>query len=211
MREATVVLVHGLYTNGWDMSALRMRLSASGFAVHRFVYPSLSGAPADNAAALDTFVAELHADTVHFVAHSLGGLVVRHLFALQPTQPQGRIVTLGTPHMGSSAARWIESHGLAGILGRSVDGGLLGALPEWTGARELGGIAGTLRLGLGWLIPGLQRPNDGTVTVAETRLTLMTDHIVMPVSHFGMLLSRGVAIQVESFLRDGRFVHGAGA
>ncbi len=141
------------------------------------------------------------------MAHSLGGLVVRHLFAAHSAQPQGRIVTLGTPHAGSSAAQWIQHHGLAAILGRSVESGLGGALPQWTGERELGVVAGTLRRGLGCLIPGLERPNDGMVTVPETRIVGMTDHIVLPVSHFGMLLSQRVAFQVQRFLHEGRFLH----
>ncbi len=207
MPQHTVVLVHGLYTNGWDMTALRMRLSATGFSVRRFVYPSLSLPPVDNANALHAFVGGLDAETVHFVAHSLGGLVVRHLFDRYPQQPPGRIVTLGTPHLGSSAANWIERHGLTVLLGASVRCALLGEVPPWTGVRELGVIAGTLRLGLGWLIPGLPLPNDGTVTVAETRLPGMSDHIVLPVSHFGMLLSRRVAFQVQHMLQEGSFAH----
>ncbi len=64
-------------------------------------------------------------------------------------------------------------------------------------------------IGLGRVVaPDLPRPNDGAVTVAETRLAAACDRIELPVSHTGMLFSRRVARQVGAFLRDGRFEHG---
>jgi hypothetical protein len=56
-------------------------------------------------------------------------------------------------------------------------------------------------------VPGIPRPNDGTVAVSETMLDGMTDHVTLPVSHFGMLLSSAVARQTVNFLRHGRFQH----
>jgi len=53
--------------------------------------------------------------------------------------------------------------------------------------------------------PGLPLPNDGTISVAETRVPGMRDHIELPVSHSGMVFSRIVAHEVCAFLRDGRF------
>lgn len=206
-----MVLIHGLWVNGMDMSLLRHRLSNRGFAPAQFSYHSIGDTPRANAVALNAFVAELGAPAVHFVAHSLGGLVLRHLFHEYPGQPPGRVVTLGTPHAISSAARSL-SRWLPGrlMLGRSVDGGLLGGAPSWDGKRELGSLAGTIPIGLGMVLPGIPAPNDGTVAVEETRLRGMADHLVLPVSHFGMLFSRRVAYQVGYFLRQGRFDRNAG-
>ncbi|MFO1427368.1 MAG: hypothetical protein U1F11_10455 [Steroidobacteraceae bacterium] len=66
-------------------------------------------------------------------------------------------------------------------------------------------IAGTRPVGLGQFLARFREPNDGTVALRETRLPGTTDHLVLPVSHTGMLLSARVAEQCGQFLRDGRF------
>ena len=78
-------------------------------------------------------------------------------------------------------------------------------MPPWEGAHDLGSIAGDLQLGMGMLLPGILRPNDGTVAVAETRLDGMRDHVVAHTSHFGLLFSREVQQYVERFLATGSF------
>ncbi len=208
MSQEMVVLVHGLYLNGADMTLLGRRLEKSGFKTRQFSYPSLKATPRENAIDLRTFVDAIPGPVIHFVCHSLGGLVVRHLFDAYPEQRPGKVVTLGSPHTGSSAALRLLRH-LGGrfLLGKSIQQGLKGDLPPWRSSHELGSIAGTLRLGLGMIIPGIPRPNDGTVAVSETRIAGMTDHIALPVSHFGMLLSQQVAGQVSCFLRHGCFKH----
>ena len=76
---------------------------------------------------------------------------------------------------------------------------------------EIGVIAGSLGFGLGTLVAKLPAPHDGTVTVDETRCDSMTDHIVLPVSHTGMLTSFRVADEACRFLDTGRFTHGGRA
>lgn len=205
--DEIVVLVHGLWMNGLDMSLLRHRIEAAGYPVRRIVYPSLKQCPAENARLLQSLIAGINTSRLHFVAHSLGGLVIRHLFYLYPEQPPGHIVTLGTPHQSSSAARQLQKIRSGRLLlGKSVENGLLGQAPPWRDQlHPLGVIAGTLRLGMGMIVPGVPRPNDGTVAVAETRLDGMADHISLPVSHFGLLLSRNVADQTLHFLHHARF------
>lgn len=208
MTEETVVLVHGLYMNGMDMGLLYRRLEHAGFNTLRFSYHSLQNTPLENALALQTYVEKIHSPVIHYVCHSLGGLVIRQLFHNYPEQRPGRIVTLGTPHSISSAAQRLnQSSPGRMLLGKSIKQGLLGDVPPWRNSHEFGVIAGTLRLGLGMFIPGIPRPNDGTVAVAETRLDGMTDHITLPVSHFGMLISKTVARQSIHFLQHGRFQH----
>ena len=57
------------------------------------------------------------------------------------------------------------------------------------------------------MVPGLPRPNDGTVAVDETQVPDQTDTITLPVTHTGLLFSAGVARQVVRFLATGRFSH----
>ncbi|MFT7459341.1 MAG: pimeloyl-ACP methyl ester carboxylesterase [Planctomycetota bacterium] len=203
--KEAVVLVHGLWVNGLDMSLLRHRLSTH-YATHQFSYNSVAYEPAENAERLNDFLSTITSDTIHFVGHSLGGLVIRHLFHQYPQQKPGRVITLGTPHNQSHSARQLSRFLPTKILlGKSIHKGLLGELPDWSAARELGSMAGTLRFGLGLIIPGLADPNDGTVAVEETRLAGMTDHLTLRVSHFGLILSLKASNAVVKFLQTGKF------
>lgn len=209
---ATVVLVHGLAMQGWDMELLRRRLEGFGYEAALFRYPSRRRPLEDNAELLDAYVRGRHAARLHFVAHSLGGLLIRHLFHRFPEQPPGRVVTLGTPHAGSAAAKVLARSRLGRLfLGHSIDGGLLGDVPPWHGRRELGVLAGDLAIGFGHLVGSLEEPSDGTIGVSETRLAGMADHLVLPVSHIGMLLSAPVAAHTAYFLEHGRFFRTPGA
>lgn len=205
MSKEAVVLIHGLWVNGVDMSLLRHRLKKD-FVTYQFSYNSVTSDPAENAEKLQYFLSTINENTIHFVAHSLGGLVVRYLFHKYPQQKPGRIVTLGTPHNQSHSA-----HRLSGflptrwLLGKSIDNGLLGEMPTWEGQRDLGSVAGTFRFGMGVIIPDLPEPNDGTVAVEETRLENMKGHCIFHLSHFGLLLSTKVSNAVVKFLKDGKF------
>ena len=72
---------------------------------------------------------------------------------------------------------------------------------------EVGVLAGTRSVGLGRVVPGLPRPNDGVVAVTETRLPGAADFIALPVAHSQMLASRPCATQIAAFLETGRFLH----
>jgi pimeloyl-ACP methyl ester carboxylesterase len=206
MENETVVLVHGLWTNGLDMGLLKQRLQRQGYRVSRFRYHSLTRTPGENARVLEEFLKQVDAPVVHFVCHSLGGLVIRHLFYAYPGQKPGKVVTLGTPHKPSyTAYRILRLPFGPLILGKSIEDGLMGNVPKWNGSHDLGSIAGTLRLGMGMLVPGAPLPNDGTVSVEETYLDNMKDHAVIKTSHFGLLLSRRTAVLIIDFLKNGRF------
>ena len=210
---AAVVLLHGLFMRGPIMLALAWRLRNAGYRTYTFSYNTTAESCAENAQHLQRFAANIDARTLHFVAHSLGGLVLRHCVPRLADPPAGfapvcvgRAVTLGTPHQGSHFARRLAAFPLGHrMLDRSLEDCLLGGAPPWDGNVPLGSIAGNVPLGMGRTLPGLPRPNDGMVAVAETRLAGMSDHIVLPVSHTGMLFSAAVARQVLYFLQCGRF------
>ena len=205
-----VVLIHGLLMNNVAMIPLAGQLRRAGYRVHFFGYGTRSASVAENARALARFMARVEAAKVHLVAHSLGGLVVLHLQQGRADASGGRVVLLGTPWKGSHVARWASRYGWGRWLcGHSLERGLLSQGPPLPLSCELGVIAGSLPRGLGWVVPGLPRPHDGTVAVCETAVPGMQDSVVLPVSHTGLLFTPQVANEIIAFLRTGQFTHSA--
>jgi pimeloyl-ACP methyl ester carboxylesterase len=157
---------------------------------------------------LRRFVEGVDADRIHFVGHSLGGLVLCRYFEAYPCDRPGRVVMLGPPLAGSRSARAVARHALTRrIVGPLVHAELVGECRPrcWQCAAELGVIAGTTPLGLGRFFARFDEDCDGTVAVSETKLPGQTAHLTLPVSHMGMLASALVARQVGRFLETGRF------
>ncbi len=191
---------------GLEMSLLARRLRDCGFRPVQFSYPSVRCDLSHNALRIQRFVQKLDAPVVHFVAHSLGGLLLRVFFHDFPQQRPGRVVTLGTPHAGSQVARRMGSNPFGKVLlGQSFRHGLRGDVPGWDARRELGVIAGSAGLGAGRMLGGLSGANDGAVSLAETRLSGMKAYAVFHSSHAGLLFSREVARAVCHFLQHGDF------
>ncbi len=208
MKTTIIAYVHGLWFVGLEGHWLRSRIAGELGAEHRtFSYRSVTGHGAENVAALGKFLSSLHAEVLHVVAHSLGGVLVSDLFENPPSLPPGRIVLLGSPINGSRAAQNLARiPGGKTILGHTVQDEVLpGRKRRWKSAREVGVIAGASAHGLGRLLGKLEEPNDGTISVAETNLPGATDQLVLPLSHSGMLFSALAARQAAAFLRDGRF------
>jgi pimeloyl-ACP methyl ester carboxylesterase len=207
--KTAVVFVHGLFLNGAEFTLLRRRLAARhGFDVHRFSYPTVRGSMDATLDALARFVDRVAADRVHFVGHSLGGIVLCRYFERATPARDGRVVMLGSPLLGSRSARAVARHAwLRRVIGPLVASELVdeGATRRWSAARELGLIAGTSALGLGRFFARFEEPCDGTVAVSETLLPGHADHLALPVSHMGMLVSPLVADHVGRFLETGRF------
>lgn len=208
MSRDVVILVPGLWLPYWSLAFLKRGLRRCGFEVRLFRYHTVRRSFYENALRLDAFIAALGAQRVHLVGHSLGGVLIRALLHYFPQQPPGRVVTLGSPHQGSAAGvQFARTAFGRRLLGRCIADVIEGVPQSWSWPqRECGSLAGNRPLGLGGLItPGLPRPHDGTVTVAETRLPGSVDHIVVATTHFSMLVSPQVLAQVCRFLRSGRF------
>ena len=212
-KPETVILVHGIWMTGLDMSLLHHRLKLCGFKPVQFSYPTVRCSLKDNAKKLQHFVLALEknsdVNTVHFVAHSLGGLLLRQFFNDYPDQNPGRVVTLGTPHQGSRVARRMGCNPFGKmLLGKSYLHGLRGDVPLWQlkqghTKREIAVFAGRASMGVGRMIEKLPQPNDGTVAVTETYLEGMNTHRIFPTTHMGLLFSDEVAQAVCEFLRKG--------
>ena len=203
--RATVVVVHGLWMTGAVLTLQRVWLARCGYRVATFSYPSLRLGLDQIASRLARFVAGLNARP-HFVGHSLGGLVVLNMLALDLEALAGRVVLLGSPIAGSRAAEQIIRSSAGQVLvGR--------ALLDWASERgatvadrfEVGMIAGTRRFGVGRFLARLPLPNDGVVCLDETFMPGLRDHVIMPVSHSGMIVSLRVTRQICNFLELGHF------
>ena len=199
-----VLLLHGLHMTALVMKPLGNRLAAHGFTPHYFSYPTTKGSLKTHAIALAHHIQRENILPTHFVAHSLGGLLLRQLAALHPELLQARAVTLGSPHQGSQTARRVKQI-MPRVLGDSWQNALDGSLPNQPLPIECGSIAGTVSAGLGLLVTRFSEPNDGTVTLAETALP-DSQQLVVPCSHSGLLFDETVAQQVAYFLQHGRFL-----
>lgn len=204
-----VILLHGLWMRGFALAMLDKRLIEAGFAVHRFDYLSVA---ASQERILDRLQAQMRelADVepvVHLVGHSLGGLLAMRACDDGAVLPPGRIVCLGSPLLGSSAARGLAAawgHAGEALLGHNRDL-LQRGFDRWDGAREVGVIAGRLPLGLGNMLGHLEGAHDGTVAVAETRLPGIAAHCVVESNHMGLLFSAEAARRTAAFLHTGHF------
>jgi pimeloyl-ACP methyl ester carboxylesterase len=205
-QPAKIILLHGLRVNRLAMSYLACHLRRNGFAADTWSFPSFRRTLQENATLFAERLAHESANNIAIVAHSYGAVVALHHLQEHPDVRIKRMALLGPPLAGSVAGAQIQRHvwgrWFAGKSGPVWINGPCVSIP--TGV-QVGSIAGTGRLGLGRLFARIKAPNDGVVLVDETRLPGLTDHLIMPVAHSVMLISRAVAGQVEYFLRHGAF------
>jgi len=208
MSTEQIIIVHGLWMTGLELGVLQHRLRVDhGFEASIFSYPSITGSMQDHVDSLYEFVKSHRTNRMHFVGHSLGGIVVLKLLESHDDIAPGRVVCLASPMQGSCAvdgfARWPFARA---ALGAAICEEVLSSKPRrWDGRRDVGIIAGSLSIGIGRLFADFHEPSDGTLLVSETKLAGARDHIVMPVSHTGIVFSVEVTAQIAKFLRDGYF------
>lgn len=215
-RAETIVLLHGLGRSATNMLILEWRLEARGYRVCNIGYdtrvPRIEDAIAEVYTALEA--CRTDGGRLHFVTHSLGGLVLRGLLSSHTLAELGHAVMLAPPNRGSEIADRLRAWGWLGPV--------MGPLSTQLGTGEedlpqqlpvptipFGVIAGDQ-----WINPAgplwLPSPHDGTVSVASTRLAGMRDHIVMPYTHTFIMNAAPVADQIDAFLRHGRFARAVG-
>ena len=214
---ASVVLLHGLGRSAASMRPLARQLAAAGYQVWNEGYPSRSAkvevlAERYVGAALSA-CRERGAGRVHFVTHSLGGILVRQYLHAHAVSEVGRIVMLSPPNAGSEVAerlrgcapvRWILGPAAA-QLGTGAD-----SLPRRLGAApaECGIITGSVSLDP-WFRMWLPSPHDGKVSVESARLAGMRDFVVVPAAHALIMRHGDVITEVLHFLAHGQFAHAA--
>jgi pimeloyl-ACP methyl ester carboxylesterase len=204
---ADVVLVHGLWMPGMVMSPLASRVARTGFRTHVFDYASRKRPLETHAERLLRFVHErVGGAPAHFVAHSLGGLVVLEALRRAPELAVASVLLLGVPVNGCFAGRQLARRGWGRwLLGASEPLWREEAFGAWERAAPLAVIAGSRPIGLSRVLGGLPGTNDGVVTLEEATLHGVSERLVMHVGHSEMIVSARVAHQVAVFLRDGKF------
>lgn len=190
------------------MTVLRTRLELMGYQAHSFSYPSVNVDLSQNAAQLFAFVKTLRAEKIHFVGHSMGGLLVLQMLKEWQDARVGRVVLAGSPYQDIQAVKNLMRNSFTqSVVGKSVSQWLSQQKPDIAATYEIGVIAGDRSIGLGRLVTRLPKPNDGTIIVQETEVPGAKDSIVLHVTHSQMLFSADVAEQAAHFLATGRFNH----
>lgn len=209
-----VILLHGLARTSSSMNTMQEALLEEGFSTANIDYPSRE----HTIEYLATTVVEeglercrknTQITRIHFVTHSLGGILVRQYLSKHSIDELGRVVMLGPPNKGSAAADefgdlpgydWIN-----GPAGRQMGKGE-GSIPLRLGPVdfELGVIAGNRTVDpITSAI--LENPDDGKVSVEDTRIEGMADFVVVAHSHaFMMRMRRPIELTIR-FLRTGSF------
>ncbi len=194
---------------GGVLMPLAERVKPHGYQTHLFSYKSLAKSPAENAAELNDYLNRIEASEIHLIAHSLGGLVLKHLMHTHQPERIGKVIMLGTPIAGSEVARRFDKNDFTRLLlGRATQSGLLGDAPSWSTDKPLAMIAGNRGIGAGAVLTGgFDGVSDGTVKLEETMSDEITHRHEVPFSHMGMLYAPKVVKAVLAYLEHGNFDH----
>jgi len=212
--KGAVVLLHGHGRTGRSMRPIAAALTKAGYSTFS---PSHGGLQRSMTAIVDHLeprISEFAKESegpLHFVTHSLGGLVARAFLTAKRPSQLGRVVMLAPPNAGSEYAdllfRLRLDRLILGPVGAHlrtsshlIDDQLFGSVDF-----DLGIIAGGRALDPIFSRFLLPRPNDGKVAVASTRVSGMSDHVVLPVSHTLMVYDRRVIAHTLAFLENGSF------
>lgn len=208
-----VVLLHGMCRTAGSMQKMEAELRRSGFTVLNVDYPSRTASVAELA---DAVIGAALANPVlrdcvkvHFVTHSLGGILVRSYFKRQSLNRLGRVVMLGPPNLGSEVVDKLGSwwlfrklNGPAGSeLGTSSD-----STPNKLGPVnfELGVIAGDRSIN--WINSSMIKGcDDGKVSVERTKVAGMKAHVVVHATHPFLMKDKAAIDYTIRFLKTGTF------
>ena len=214
-----VILLHGLARSDSSFTKLASTLNDHGYTTVNYDYPSTNYKV--EKLAQDSITDALSQckehnkeqnqiqNQVHFVTHSMGGILVRQYLSTNTIENLGRVVMLGPPNKGSEVVDNLKNVPgfklINGPAGMQLGTGEM-SVPNKLGEAnfELGIVAGTrsINLILSTMLPGR---DDGKVTVENTKLGGMNDHITLPVTHPFMMKNKQVISQVLHFLKAGSF------
>ncbi|MDI1264631.1 MAG: alpha/beta fold hydrolase [bacterium] len=213
--EDGVVLLHGISRTALSFRKMQLALERAGFTTLNLDYPSrrkpLEALAEDLHPAIQGFADHIDSP-VHFVGHSMGGLLARVYIERHRPRRLGRVVMLGTPNGGSEIVDRLKHFGAyraffgpAGQqLGTQRDDAINALLPPpdypvgiVAGNRSIDPLAGAM----------LPKPHDGRVSVANTKLEGMADHVVVRTAHPWLVRNGEAIAHTITFLQDGKFNH----
>ncbi|EHG1330005.1 triacylglycerol lipase [Vibrio vulnificus] len=201
-----IIILHGLYMHGLVMQPLSLRLKKLGYQTQTLTYNTVN---IDEEKVFQSMDKALSTTTENvLVGHSLGGLMIKHYLASRrpALQQISHVVSIGSPLKGASIVTKIQELGLGAMLGNSPKHGLNMHEDIWDFPQKLGSIAGTIPLGARpFLLMDTQTMSDGTVTVEETKISGMTDHVLTKNSHTSMIYSRYIPDQIDHFILHSHF------
>lgn len=217
LADDCVVLLHGLLRSEDSMNRMEKKLGEAGFEVRNISYESTDHPIEELAgqAVPQALKACAEKSVVHFVTHSMGGILLRQYLETGDIETLGRVIMLGPPNQGSEVVdRYADFPGFEWISGPA--GLQLGtgeaSIPRSLGPVQfdLGIIAGNRSINpiLSTMLPG---KDDGKVSVAATRVEGMNEHLEMPVTHVFMMRDSEVIEEVIHYLHFGTFTPAAGA
>lgn len=204
-----VVLIHGLARSNASMWLLNLRLKNAGYRVETVGYQSLNRTPEQ---IVDDITLQINQccrkenNRVHFVGHSLGGLLIRAYLQANEVDNLGRVVLIGTPNQGTEIADyfqdkwWSKFAGPAALSLGTAENSFPKSLDD--PYYPVGIIAGVRQSDNEQILPG---PDDGLVPVESTKVNNMNDFIVIDSGHSMMRYDEDVAEQTIHFLRQGKF------
>jgi len=208
-----VVLLHGVASGPLWLKKIEWSLERRGYQVRSISYPaarlSIERLAREHVAPAVRRIELAPGGRIHFVTHSLGGLVVRQYLAENAPENLGRVVMLGPPNQGIELVDWLQDNWLYRFL-LGPSGQQLGTgendFPRRLGPVKfpLGVIAGDRSFNpfFSRMLPGR---DDGRVSVASTRVEGMSDFVTVRSSHTFMIWHRPAIEQVQAFLETGRF------
>jgi len=208
-----VVLLHGLARTKHSMNKMEGQLKAEGFDVVNWGYPSrrhsIEKLAEDAIPAAVEACRKKGATTIHFVTHSMGGILVRYYLKHHEIKEIGRVVMLSPPNGGSEVVDTFKNtfpfRFINGPAGQQL-GTDASSLPRRLGKVEFdsGVITGDRSINPinSVLIPGA---DDGKVSVRNARIKGMSDFFVVHVSHPFIMKNREAITQTIHFLKNGKF------
>lgn len=213
MKKEAVILIHGMGRSHRSMRKLEAFLKAKGYVTYNRSYPS-TVANVERSAVhyINSALANISHETIskiHFVTHSLGGLLIRYFLSNHQIKKLGRIVMLSPPNQGSEVAERYRKHfwykWITGVPGQQLHQNNNQLLQEMKPLKtEVGIIAGT-RSSDPWFNHTFEHPHDGKVSINGAQLPEMKQMIQVPHGHTFIMNKTSVKNHIANFLATGNF------